>query len=100
MSNVIIWKLNEQDGSYDLWYDFLLWHDSKSIKEVSTWDDSYYSRTIYKAYKVDDDIDLTYILLKWPVYNRGDYHKWSAEKREIDLAVYSDKDIQWVDTND
>jgi hypothetical protein len=100
MSTVIIWKLCDQDDSYPKWYEFLSWKEHKGIDEVSTWDDSYYTKNIYKAYRVDDEIDLTYILLKWPAYNRGDYHKWSAEKQEIDLAVYSDKDIQWVDTND
>lgn len=100
MSYVVIWKLEDNTDSYDKWYDFLNWLDPTKITEVSTWDDSYYSRTIYKAYKVDDEIDLTYMLLKWPIYNRGDYHKWSAEKREVDSAVYTDRDIQWVDTND
>ena len=96
MSNVIIWKLQDNDGSYNNWYDFLTWHNSKSIEEVSTWNDSYYTGTIYKAYRVWDDHDLTYILLKWNVTNRGDYHKWMEEKRKIDSIVYTKNDIRII----
>ena len=99
MSNVIIWKLHDKDESYDHWYDFLNWKQRKSIEEVSTWDDSYYTGIIYKAYRVFDDHDLTYILLKWNVVNRGDYYTWIKEKRDLEATVYTDKDIVWVDND-
>ena len=97
MSNVIIWKLNEKDDSYDEWYKFLNWQDCKSIEEVSCWNDSYYTGTIYKAYRVFDDQDLTYMLLKWNVFNKGDYHTWMYEKRQIDSTVYNEDDIRIIE---
>lgn len=93
MSNVIIWKLNEQDDSYTHWYDFLNWKERRGIEELSTWNDSYYTGNIYKAYRVFDDHDLTYILIKWNVLNKGDYHQWIDEKRKIDETVYTKEDI-------
>ncbi len=97
MSNVIIWKLNEQDGSYDQWYEFLNWKERKGIEEVSTWNDVYYTGNIYKGYRVFDDHDLTYILLKWNVTNKGDYHVWMDEKRKIDSTVYTKDDIRIIE---
>lgn len=96
MSNVIIWKLNEKDGSYDNWYEFLSWMERKGVEEVSCWNDSYYTGNIYKAYRVFDDHDLTYILIKWNVTNRGDYHQWMEEKRKIDETVYTKEDIRII----
>ena len=97
MSNVIIWKLSSEDNSYDKWYEFLNWKEHIGIEEVSTWDDSFYTGTIYKAYRVWDDQDLTYILLKWDVTNRGDYHEWMNMKRKIDETVYTKDDIRIIE---
>ena len=99
MSNVIVWKLQDKDDSYDKWYEFLQWKEYRSIDEVSMWDDSQYTGTIYKAYRVFEDHDLTYMLLKWPITNKGDYHTWMYEKREIDATVYTEKDIVWLNND-
>lgn len=96
MSNVIIWKLQDKDASYDQWYDFLTWMEHKGVEEVSTWNDTVYTGSIYKAYRVFDDHDLTYILLKWNVLNKGDYHKWIEKKHKIDSTVYTKKDIRII----
>ena len=95
MSNVIIWKLKGLEV-YERWYEFLNWKDEIKVTEISHWDDSQYSDTIYKAYRVDDETDLTYILLKWNVLNKGDYYKWIEEKRKIDSTVYTKKDIRII----
>ena len=100
MSNVIIWKLNEKDDSYDNWYAFLNWKEYRTIEEVSMWNDQYYSGNVYKAYRIWNDRDLSYILLKWNVANKGDYHKWMYETREINHTVYTKKDIVWVTEDD
>ena len=93
MSNVIIFRLNEQDDTYTQWYEFLNWKERRGIEEVSCWNDEFYTGNIYKAYRIFDDRELSYILLKWNVTNRGDYHKWMEEKRKIDETVYTIKDI-------
>ena len=100
MSNVIIWKLHDKDDSYDNWYEFLNWKDYRSIEEVSMWDDSHYTGIIYKAYRVWNDHDLTYILLKWNVVNKGDYHTWMENKRKIDATVYTKDDIRIIEEED
>ena len=99
MSNVVIWKLQDKDDSYDKWYEFLTWKEYRSIDEVSMWDDSQYTGIIYKAYRVFEDQDLTYMLLKWPVFNKGDYHKWMYETREINHTVYAKKDMVWLNND-
>ena len=99
MSNVIIWKLDVLEV-YKRWYEFLNWKDEIKVTEISHWDDSQYSDIIYKAYRVDDETDLTYILLKWPVICKGNYHKWIEEKRKIDSTVYTAEDIHWINKDD
>ena len=100
MSNVIIWKLQDSPDSYNDWYDFLNWMDPASTREVSSWDDSYYTKTIYKAYEVDNEKELTYILLRWNVTNKGNYDKWKEEKRKIEYSIYDEQAIVWINTND
>ena len=100
MSNVVIWKLNEKNDSYDHWYEFLHWKERRGIEEVSTWNDSYYTGDIYKAYRIFDDRELSYILLKWTVTNKGDYHTWMEEKRKIDAIVYTKEDIRIIEEED
>ena len=71
-----------------------------SIKEVSSWDDRSYSNTMYKAYKIDNDKDLTYILLKWDVMLKGDYNDWKALRDSIENTVFTDEDIKWIEQDD
>ena len=99
MSKVIIFKLHTFD-SYDQWYEFLNWMDIASIKEVSSWDDRSYSNTMYKAYKIDNDKDLTYILLKWDVMLKGDYNDWKALRDSIENTVFTEEDINWIERDD
>lgn len=99
MSKVIIFKLSTFD-SYDQWYDFLNWLDYSRVREISTWDDRSYSDTMYKAYKIDNDKDLTYILLKWDVIFKGDYSEWIALRDNIETTIYSEDDINWIERDD
>ena len=96
MSDVIIFKLNTQED-YESWYAFLNWFDPRTVTEVSSWDDSAFSNTIYKAYKIDDVKDLSFILLKWAPTLKGEYGEWLAMKRNIEMTVYKDEDINWID---
>jgi len=98
MSDVIIFRLNTHE-EYENWYDFLNWKDD-DIEEISHWDDSAYSNTIYKVYKVDNPKDLTYILLAWAPILKGNYQEWMVMKRNIELSVYLDEDINWIDKDD
>jgi hypothetical protein len=98
-SHVITFSL-KSDESYDKWYNFLEWIATGTIREISSYDDTYYTGTMYKAYKVDDEKDLAYILLKWKVTYQGDYHKWSDMRREIEETVYREEDIRWIETDD
>lgn len=99
MSKVIIFKLHTFT-SYDYWYEFLNWLDHTKVQEISSWDDRSYSNTMYKAYKIDSDQDLTYILLKWDVIFKGDYSDWIALRDNIETKMYSDDDINWIESND
>ena len=99
MADVIIWKLHN-DQSYDEWYDFLNWMDIRNIREVSSWDDRSYSNTMYKSYKIDDQKDLSYILLKWPVIYKGNYIAWKALRDSIENTVFTDDDIKWIERDD
>ena len=99
MSYVIIWKLNNDDGSYDKWYDFLNWKEPNDIEEVSHWDDTFYSGNLYKAYTVHEESLLTYILLRWPVTNKGDYNIWKQERRNVEYSIYDEQDIVWMNND-
>ena len=98
MSNVIIFRLNTQE-EYESWYTFLNWKDD-SIEEISHWDDSAFSGTVYKAYKVNNLKELSYILLKWAPIHKGNYIEWMVLKRNIERTVYKDEDINWIDKDD
>lgn len=52
---------------------------------------------MYKAYKIDRDEDLTYILLKWDVMLKGDYNDWKALRDNINKTLYREKDINWLE---
>lgn len=95
MSDVIIFKLNTQE-EYEGWYEFLNWKNN-AIEEISHWDDSAYSNTIYKAYRVSEPSELTYILLKWSPIFKGDYLDWMVMKRNIEATIYRDEDINWIE---
>jgi hypothetical protein len=99
MSDVIIWKLNNIDDSYDKWYDFLNWKEPKDIEEAGTWDDTFYSGNMYKAYKIYEETTLTYILLKWPVIYKGDYDTWKQERRKVEYSIYDEQDLIWMNND-
>lgn len=100
MSNIIIWKLQEDPDTYSDWYDFLNWMNHATVREIGSWDDSYYTRTIYKSYEVFDDQVLTYILLKWNVINKGDADVWKQERRKVEYSIYDEQDLIWMEKHD
>jgi len=96
VSKVIIFRLNTTE-EYEQWYEFLNWIDYPKIPEISSWDDRSYSGTMYKAYKIDSDQDLTYILLKWAPILKGEYAHWMELRDHINKSVYRDEDLVWID---